>query len=210
MRTRVKICGITTVEDARDALEAGADFVGLVLTDSPRRVSRDAARAIRAALPPEAPLVGVFADEPPGIVEPIAIDLALGAVQVRGWLDRPDPEPFEVWHVLRDETLPDPASLPMIPLRTYHLDAHDPARPGGTGRRADWAWASRAVEAGLRIFVAGGLAPENVGELVRDVRPFGVDASSGLETAPGRKDPARVRAFLERVRLADRDRPKRS
>lgn len=210
MRTRVKICGVTSAEDARTALEAGADYVGLVLTESPRRVTIEGARAIRRALPADAAVVGVFADEPPEIVEPLARDLGFAAVQARGWLDRPDPEPFEVWHVLRDAALPEPATLPMVPLRTYHLDAHDPTRPGGTGRLADWEWASRAVGAGLRIFVSGGLRPENVEALVRDVRPFGVDASSGLESAPGRKDPEKVRSFIERVRAADRDRPKRS
>ncbi|HEX7079314.1 MAG TPA: phosphoribosylanthranilate isomerase [Candidatus Eisenbacteria bacterium] len=210
MRTRIKVCGIMSLEDARAALDAGADYVGLVLTESPRRVSPEMARSIRAALPEDAPLVGVFADEPPEIVEPLALALALAAVQVRGWLDRPDPSAFEVWHVLRDAALPEPTSLPMVPLRTYHLDAHDPARPGGTGRRADWEWASRAVRAGLRLFVAGGLSAENVRGLVLDVRPFGVDASSGLESAPGKKDVAKVRAFIERVRAADHERPKRS
>ncbi|HEY7728890.1 MAG TPA: N-(5'-phosphoribosyl)anthranilate isomerase, partial [Candidatus Eisenbacteria bacterium] len=89
-------------------------------------------------------------------------------------------------------------------------DTHDPGRPGGTGRTADWDWARRAVNAGLRVFVAGGLTPENVRDLVWNVRPFGVDASSGLEKAPGRKDPARIRAFIAGVREADRSRPRRS
>lgn len=210
MRTRIKVCGITQVEDALFALEAGADFVGLVLTDSPRRVTIDQARAIRDALPPEAGVVGVFAAEPPEDVVPIARRLSLVTIQVTGWLEREESQPFEVWHVLRGETLPDPTTLPMVPLRTYHLDAHDPVRAGGTGRLADWKWAEAAVQVGRRLVVAGGLTPENIEPLVLNVRPFGVDASSGLESSVGKKSAVKVRAFIDRVRAADQARPKRS
>ena len=210
MRTRIKICGITNPAEAIAALEAGADCLGLVLTESPRRVSLDDARRIRAALPESTPLVGVFADEAPDAVEPIALALGLTAVQVRGWLDRDDPPGREVWHVIRGATLPDPSTLPMVPLHTFHLDAYDSERAGGTGKVADWAWAKRAIDGGLRVHVAGGLTPENVEALVLDIRPFGVDASSGLESMVGRKSPERMRAFVDRIRAADRARPKRS
>ena len=210
MRTRIKICGITNPGDALAALEAGADYLGLVLTESPRRVSLEDARRIRSAVPPATALVGVFAEEGPETVTPIAESLGLAAVQVGGWLTRDDPPGRETWHVIRGATLPDPSTLPMVPLHTYHLDSYDPALPGGTGRVADWAWATRAVEGGLRIFVAGGLTPDNVERLVLDVRPFGVDASSGLEASVGRKSPERMRTFVERIRAADRARPKRS
>lgn len=210
MRTRIKVCGITRPEDALLAAEAGADYIGVVLTESPRRVSIDQAASIRAVLPPETKLVAVFAQEPPGIVEPAARAAGADAVQVGGWTDV-EPEPArEVWHVLSAVRLPDPAELSMIPLRTYLLDAHDAARPGGTGRRSDWTWAKRCVDLGRRLIVAGGLTPENVAPLVLEVRPFGVDASSGLESEVGRKSPERVREFVERVRAADRERPKRS
>lgn len=210
MRTRVKICGITNADDARAAAAAGADYLGLIFTESPRRISVEDAKKIRDALSPETPLVGVFAGEPPEIVSPIQSAVGLAAVQVAGWLERETPAPYEVWHVLRSASLPDPTALPMIPLHTYVLDTHDPARPGGTGRTGDWEWARLAVNAGLRVVVAGGLNPENVRDLIWDVRPFGVDVSSGLERAPGRKDSARIRAFIARVHEADRDRPKRS
>ena len=210
MRTRIKICGVTNPNDAAMAAAAGADYVGVVLTDSPRRITPDRAREIARALPEETRLVGVFADEPPDMVRGTAADLPLHAVQVRGWVGLEAAVPCEVWHVLRDEKPPEPSTLPMVPLHTFLLDAHDRARAGGTGRRADWDWARRGVNAGLRLIVAGGLSAENVAELVLDVHPFGVDASSGLESEPGRKDPAKVRAFIERVREADRMRPKRS
>jgi phosphoribosylanthranilate isomerase len=210
MRTRVKVCGLTTPGDARLARDAGADFLGLILTESPRRVSAGEARAIRDALPEDAALVGVFADEPPETVAPYVDALRLHAVQVAGWVDREHGLPCEVWHVLRAATLPDPVTLPMIPLQTYVLDAHDAKLPGGTGMRSDWEWARRCVEVGRRLFVAGGLHADNVTTLVRDIRPFGVDASSGLESEPRRKDPRKVRAFLDTIREADRNRPKRS
>jgi phosphoribosylanthranilate isomerase len=210
MRTRIKICGITNADDAREAVAAGADYLGLILTESPRRVPLEEAERVRAAVPGETLLVGVFAEEPPDVVAPIQARLGLAAVQVAGWMGRSDAVPCEVWHVLRTASLPDPEALPMIPLHTFLLDTHDPALPGGTGRTADWDWARRAVNAGLRLVVAGGLTPENVGALVAEARPFGVDASSGLERSPGRKDPARIRAFVARVREADRTRPRRS
>jgi phosphoribosylanthranilate isomerase len=210
MRTRVKICGITNPGDAVLAREEGADYVGLILTESPRRVSLDEARAIRKALPEDTAFVGVFANEPPETVAPYVSELGLHAVQVQGWIEGEDALSCEVWHVLRSAELPDPVTLPMIPLRTYLLDAHDAKLPGGTGMRSDWTWARRCVEVGRRLFVAGGLHADNVLPLVRDIRPFGVDASSGLEAGVRKKDPRKVRAFLERIREADRDRPKRS
>ncbi|HET9940019.1 MAG TPA: phosphoribosylanthranilate isomerase [Candidatus Eisenbacteria bacterium] len=212
MRTRIKICGITRPEDGLAALTAGADYLGFILTESPRRLTLDQARTLRRALPPEAQVVGVFAEEPPEIVSTFARELALHAVQVGGWGDAApdDAGTAEIWHVLRAAELPDPVTLPMVPLRTYVLDAHDPKLPGGTGKRADWEWARRCIEVGRRLIVAGGLEAANVGPLVRDIRPFGVDASSKLESAPGRKDPGKVRAFIDAVHAADHDRPKRS
>ena len=210
MRTRIKICGITSPLDAQMALDAGADSIGIVLTESPRRVPLDRAKAIRASLPAEAHVVGVFAEESPVEVEPIARQLGLSAVQVAGWQDAEPNFPFEIWHVLRGSPLPEPPQLPMVPLRTYLLDAYDTRRAGGTGRMADWAWAKRCVEHGRRLIVAGGLTAGNVEPLILDVRPFGVDASSGLESEVGKKSPEKVRAFIDRIRAADRARPKRS
>lgn len=212
MRTRIKICGITRPEDGVAALTAGADYLGFILTESPRRLTLDQARTLRRALPPETQVVGVFADETPDAVSVFAHELNLHAVQVGGWTDvAPEAaETAEIWHVLRAEELPDPVTLPMVPLQMYVLDAHDRRLPGGTGRRADWEWARRCVEVGRRLFVAGGLDASNVGPLVRDIRPFGVDASSKLESAPGRKDAGKVRAFIDAIHAADRDRPKRS
>jgi phosphoribosylanthranilate isomerase len=210
MRTRIKVCGVTTPDDAAMASRAGADYVGVVLTGSPRRVTTERAREIAIGLPAETLLVAVFADETPDQVARGIDGLPVHAVQVRGWESAPPGSAYEVWHVLRDGAPPDPATLPMVPLRTYLLDANDSHRPGGTGKRSDWEWARKGVNAGLRLIVAGGLDPENVSELVLSVRPFGVDASSGLESEPGKKDATKVKTFIERIREADRVRPKRS
>jgi phosphoribosylanthranilate isomerase len=210
MRTRIKICGITNPEDGRAALSAGADYIGMILTESPRRLSLEEAEALRRTLPADAQVIGVFADEPPETVEPYARALRLHAIQVSGWMEQGDDLGCEVWHVLRAARLPDPIDLPMVPLRTYLLDAHDAVLPGGTGTCADWTWAKRCVDLGRRLVVAGGLNPANIGELVREVRPFGVDASSGLEAAPRQKSSEKILSFIEQVRAADRERPKRS
>src|SRR6185436_11786186 len=178
--------GITRPEDGLAALTAGADYLGFILTESPRRLTLDQAKTLRRALPSDAQVVGW---------DDVAQDAAGSA---------------EIWHVLPASKLPDPVTLPMVPLRTYVLDAHDQHLPGGTGKRADWEWARRCVEVGRRLFVAGGLDAGNVAPLVRDIRPFGVDASSKLESAPGRKDAGKVRAFIDAIRSADHDRPKRS
>ena len=135
MKTRIKICGITTPEDATMAAREGADFVGIVLTASPRQVTAQRARDIGAALEPPTLLVAVFAAETPEEVARSIEGLPVHAVQVRGWDDASPGSAYEVWHVLRDAALPDPATLPMVPLRTYLLDAADAALPGGTGKR---------------------------------------------------------------------------
>jgi phosphoribosylanthranilate isomerase len=210
MRTRIKVCGVTRVEDAQMAAEAGVDAIGVILTESPRRVSVETASRIRAALPEDVAVVAVFAEESPEAALPQARDAGAGVVQVAGWLGQEIDPSLDVWHVIRGATLPDPADLSMIPLHTYLLDAHAPDKAGGTGLVADWSWAKRCVDLGRRLIVAGGLNAQNVAPLIAEVRPFGVDASSGLELDVGRKDPAKVRAFVSRIREADHARPKRS
>jgi len=140
-----------------------------------------------------------------------AIDgLRVHAVQVAGFGDPGKALPCDVWHVLRGETLPDPATLPLSPLRTYVLDLQDDRRTDGPSARADWEWARRAVNGGVRLIVTGGLGPDNVQALVQEVRPFGVGTSSGLERESGRLDSSKVRSFVERIRETDRGRPRLS
>lgn len=201
MRLRVKVCGLTSVDDARAAAEAGADAVGLVFWPrSPRAVSPPVARAIAAALPPFVTRVGVFVDAPTDEMGRLADEVGLDVLQLHGQ------EPLEVL-----------ARLPRRVLKAVHVeseaqleralawaergagllvDAAGVARPGGTGRACDWDWARRLRERAPFVALAGGLTPENVGEAVARVAPHALDVSSGVESAPGRKDPARMRAFV--------------
>jgi phosphoribosylanthranilate isomerase len=214
MRVRAKVCGITLPEWACAAAEAGADAIGLVFAESPRRVGLDEAAEIVAALPPWVAAVGVFVDASPEDIRETAAAARLTAVQLHG--DRPpeilselrgiktvkafrvggptDVEAAREWH----EACATLGSRP----DAYLVDARVEGGPaGGTGHKADWAAARELAEAGLRpLILAGGLGPENVAEAIRTVRPWGVDGSSRLESEPGMKDPSRIRAFLDAVR----------
>jgi len=213
----VKICGITSVEDARIAVAAGADALGFVFhPNSPRFVPPERAMAIAAAVRREAPrirLVGVFVNEPVERVREWLAAIGLDWAQLHG--EEP-PEAVAVladraYKVLRlrpDGAAPDPAPyrsrLPDGP--TLGVDAWHPAAYGGTGRRADWGVAAAWARA-HRLLLSGGLTPENVREAILRVRPWGVDVSSGVEREPGRKDPEKVRSFIAQARRAFRELP---
>jgi len=192
----VKVCGVTRLDDARAAVEAGASAVGFVFwPQSPRFVDPYRARAIAAKLPPFVTAVGLFVDQPVGYVNGVASLVHLGAVQLHG-----DETPefaasittpvIKALPVERADGWPDGATL--------LLDAHDPVKRGGTGRVIDWS-AAAAVAARRRVLLAGGLTPENIAEAIARVRPFGIDVSSGVERAPGVKDHQRLRALFEAV-----------
>ncbi len=196
---RVKVCGITRLEDALLASELGAFAVGFVFwSGSPRFIDPYRARGIAAALPPHVTAVGVFVDQPPEHVKAVAGLLRLGAVQLHG------AESIDDYRVVRSRIIraigltpqSDGRSLDALPSDvTVLLDAHDPVRKGGTGRTIDWN-AAAAIAARRRTILSGGLTPENVRTAVEAVRPYAVDVSSGVEAAPGVKDPARLRGFF--------------
>ncbi len=206
--TRIKICGIARREDARHAAECGADAIGFVFAESPRHVSPEQAGEIMSAVGPFLTGVGVFVDstvkevrsalrssfctvaqlhggEPADFIEALSPYSVVKAIRVRGALD---------------ETM----------VRRYKkaaailLDTHVADRAGGTGRRFSPAVAAGLVKEGWRVIVAGGLTPDNVGEVVAAVRPYGVDVSTGVEATPGKKDPQKVAEFIAAVRAADR------
>lgn len=201
----IKVCGITRPEDGAACLRAGAELLGLVFAESPRRVSLDRARALRAALP-FATLVGVFLD--PGMEEVAAAVEAcsLDLVQLHG------DEPAEACEAIRTRfnlpvikafrlgAPPAPEALAAYGADYVLLDLEKGTPPGGPEAEALLEAARAAGAAGLRVFVAGGLDPGNVGHAVRYARPFGVDVSRGVETAPGVKDPAAVKRFIAEVR----------
>jgi phosphoribosylanthranilate isomerase len=200
MSVRIKICGLTRIDDARFAAHLDVDAVGVVLwPGSPRAVGLPEAAALCAALPPWAARVGVFVTPSVEDVRTAITTVGLGVIQLHG-VD--DPTPFRALQVpvLWAASLHDGAADPVAPGgTTLLLDAHDPVRHGGTGRTIDWSRA-RAIAARERLVLAGGLTAENVGRAIADVCPYGVDVSSGVEATPGIKSAERMRAFVEAVR----------
>lgn len=207
----VKFCGLTRALDADYAAALGAAYVGVVFAESPRRVAPEAAPAIFAPARGRAKTVGVFGPAGPDVVAAIADDVSLDVIQLHG-----DPSPSmvervrpffrgEVWAVVRvaGNALP-PDGLGLFAVAdAVVFDARVVGQLGGTGRTFDWErvahWLDRtAVHA--RVVLAGGLTPANVRDAVRVLAPHVVDVSSGVETAPGVKDHARMRAFSEAVR----------
>ena len=205
METKVKICGITSVPEALAAAGAGADMIGLMFYDgSPRRVTLAQAAEIARALPPFVLRVGVFVNPAADLVTRAIGDCGLNLLQFHGDEDSDFCTQFGVMSVkaLRVQNEDSLKTLANYHTDAFLLDAYSDARMGGTGEKFNWVLAGEAQKFGKPIFLAGGLTPENVADAVRQVRPFAVDVSSGVEAAPGKKDAAKVRAFIAAVRMA--------
>ncbi len=203
--TRVKICGITSAEDALAAVEAGADALGFVFAPgTPRLVHPETAERIVAGLPPFVTAVGVFVDQPLEEVLRIAARCNLQAVQLHGDESEAFSRriPLKVIKALRVRDVPDLRLIPTYPAHAFLLDAFVEGQAGGTGALISWDLAVHA-KGHAPIILSGGLRPETVGLAVRRVRPYGVDVSSGVEAGPGRKDHQKVRKFIAAVRQAD-------
>jgi len=203
MPVKVKICGVCTAEDARAAVDAGADFLGLNFDPASPRCIAPARAAEVAAAVPGTPLVGVFVDAPRARVEEIAASVGLAALQFHG---EEDPEYCRGWtwrtiKALRARPGTDLAALATrYPTDYLLVDSFVAGRPGGTGVALDPAVAARLPP--LRLFVAGGLRPETVASVVVALRPFAVDVASGVEDRPGRKDHGKVQEFIRRAKAA--------
>jgi len=199
---RVKVCGITTVEDASHAAACGADALGFVFfAKSPRCVSPEAARGIIAELPPFVSAVGLFVNEDPERIRQLADFCALDVIQLHGD-ESPEACAFPPRRVVKALRVKDAASLAghrEYGVSALLLDAWVAGAYGGTGESFNW---DLAAEVARRrpVILAGGLTPANVAEAVRQVRPYAVDVSSGVEAAPGRKDPAKVEAFIRNAK----------
>ncbi len=199
MSVKVKICGITSVADGLAAAEAGADMIGLMFYEqSPRYVTLAAAAEIARAVPPFVMKVGVFVNAPEEFVIRAIAECGLGLLQFHGAEPPEFCTRFGVMSLkaFRIRDAASLAALPQYPTDAYLLDAYSASGLGGTGEKFNWDLAIEAQKFGKPIFLAGGLTPENVAAAVRQVRPFAVDVSSGVESAPGRKDPAKVAAFI--------------
>jgi len=201
----VKICGITCLEDAQAAIDHGATAVGFVFWPrSPRYIEPARARAIVRDLPRPALTVGVFVDQSIEEVNATADLVGLSAVQLHG-----DESPAFATRLTRPvikalsslngswERDPWPLEVPIL------VDAQDPIRRGGTGMRADWP-AAAALARQRRVVLAGGLTPENVAAAIEAVQPYGIDVSSGVESAPGIKDAAKLAALFDALQKVDR------
>ena len=209
MALRIKICGITCEEDAWAAIEAGADALGFVFVPgTPRFIEPARAAAITRGLPPFVSRVGLFVNAPIEHIRATLAEARLDTVQLHG-----DESPevglsllgqvrvIQAFRVQGPETLlrlPDYRSSS----DAWLLDAYVPGAAGGTGARFDWNLAVQARELGHPLILAGGLKPENIAEAVRQVRPFAVDVSSGVESSPGRKDAEKIQQLIGSARSA--------
>jgi phosphoribosylanthranilate isomerase len=206
--TRVKVCGITNLEDALAAVGAGAELLGFnFYARSPRYVTPSAARRVVERLPEGVECVGVFVNESaPEDVARVAREAGVGAVQLHG-----DETPefcrglagLTTIKALRVGPGYSPEAAAGYPTDAVLLDAYVAGEWGGTGHTFDWALARRTREAVPKLFLAGGLNPDNVAEAVASVRPYAVDVCSGVETSPGRKSPHLLRRFVESMREGD-------
>ena len=202
MRTRVKICGITRPEDALAAARAGADAIGLVFyAKSPRAVTMAEAQGVLRALPPFVTTVGLFVDAVPDDIREVLQSVSLDLLQFHGneapGQCRMYGRPYVKAVRMRETT-----DLTAV-ARSYHdaagllVDTYVEGMPGGTGRAFDWSRLPSSLSRPL--ILAGGLTPDNVAEAVGRVRPWAVDVSGGVESAPGVKDAARIEAFIRGV-----------
>jgi phosphoribosylanthranilate isomerase len=216
--TWVKICGITNLEDALVAVEAGADAVGFVFYEkSPRNMEPERVRKIVSQLPDGIEKVGVVLNETEDRICAIADDAGLTAVQMHG--DDEDPHVADLVAKKRKLKIliglsmqhPTPEGWAMMwapdKVHAFLADSGSSVKPGGTGESFDWVSSIKTLSTIKmlgNLVVAGGLTPENVSEAMGILHPWGVDVSSGVEARPGKKDPAKVRAFVKAVRDADK------
>lgn len=204
-RTRIKFCGLTRAEDVAQAVELGVDALGFVFTArSTRRIEPAHAAALARALPPFVSTVALFMDDAPDLIESVIHTLKPGLLQFHGSEDENECERYGLPYLkavpMASVTDLDAFAAAYASATGFLLDAHAAGAAGGSGRRFDW---NVAIGLERPIVVAGGLDAANVGTAIAALRPLAVDVSSGIESAPGIKDPARMQAFVAAVRAAD-------
>ena len=206
--TRIKICGITNIDDALMSIDAGADALGFNFVPGTPRYLKDtkAAAKIIDQLPPFITTVGLFVNAAPELIQSIADECHLDMLQLHG---EESPQFCQGFNrrVIKAVRIKDESSCSHLSdyrVSGYLLDTYVKGALGGTGVVFDWELAIKAKQYG-RIVLAGGLDPDNVASAVQQVRPYGVDVSSRVEASPGRKDPLKVRTFIQNVREVDRE-----
>jgi len=202
--TKIKICGNTRAQDVELAVELGVDLLGFIFTRSKRQVHIDEIKGVIGQVPGTIERVGVFIDEPPEQIAAVAHACGLTAIQVYRPLTEKDRSLGLL--LLPAFRVQEGEDLTAIPLENGDhplFDTWTPDTIGGTGR--PWAWPqAKAVARRYPVVVSGGLTPDNVDGAVRELHPWAVDVCSGVEAEPGRKDHAKLRAFVEAVRRVDR------
>jgi phosphoribosylanthranilate isomerase len=203
---RVKICGVTRAADAVAAVEAGADALGFMFfAGSKRHVSPSTAAAIIRELPPLISKVGVFVNATSEEIRRAVAETGIDTLQLHGEETPEFCAQFAPMKVIKAFRLRDRDSLReclKYPAQAWLLDSYVEGSHGGTGVVADWDLAAEAARMSRQVILAGGLRVETVAEAVRRVRPYAVDVSSGVESAPGQKDHSKIQAFIQAVRAA--------
>ncbi|MFH1369633.1 MAG: phosphoribosylanthranilate isomerase [Elusimicrobiota bacterium] len=206
---KVKICGVTNVEDATLVASLGADFIGLnMYKESPRKISLNMAKDIISKLPPFISPVGVFVDEDIQALAKTAKKCGFKCLQLHGF-ETPDycRQAFELTQIpvikafrVKDETVIEQLQQYKDAVKYFLLDAHVEGEPGGTGETFNWDIALKAKDLNIPVFLAGGLTPDNVADAIEKVFPFGVDAASGVERLQRKKDFEKMKAFIRNAR----------
>jgi len=214
--TWIKICGTTNLEDAQLSIAAGADALGFIFAESPRRISAAQAKKIIGHLPESVEKVGVFVNESVEKIREIVKEAGLTSVQLHGDEDinflralSGDSLRLRVYKVLPANSRLKDALVefrgPNAPA-AFLVDSAVNGKRGGTGQKSDWQSVAAAVGGGNgKWIIAGGLTPQNVAEAIQTLLPYGVDVVSGVEREPGKKDQAKVKAFVQAVRKADQN-----
>jgi phosphoribosylanthranilate isomerase len=205
---KVKICGITNYEDARFAAESGADALGFIFADSPRKIGQATARNIIRKLPPFVKSIGVFVDEAPERINEIVAYCGINLIQLHG---KESPETCEqlMPGVIKAIAVKDDSVLKDIPcyrgkVRGLLLDTYLEKMAGGTGKIFNWDLAIKIREMGMPIILAGGLRPSNVVAAISIVRPYAIDVNSGVEEKPGKKDHSLIKELFDKINVVER------
>lgn len=202
MRTRIKICGITCLEDAQVAVNCGVDALGFMFYEPSKRfIDAESARSICQALPPCVTKVGVFVNASKEYVMQTQTNCGLDALQFHGeetpeWCQQFDVKTLKAFRVGDAKSL---EGVDSYGVDAWLVDSYQPGERGGTGHSFQWDLLASIRPYRKPLFLAGGLTPENIQEAVREVQPFGVDVSSGVESSPGRKCPIKIASFVQAV-----------
>ena len=205
---RVKVCGITNLQDASMAIELGVDALGFIFAPSPRRISPEKARAIIRSIPPFVKSVGVFVNEELMTIRRIVDYCCLDLIQLHG-NEQPAMCRELMPHTIKTFRIKDESSLESVRAycgraRAFLLDTYAEERHGGTGKTFDWGLTMKAKGLGVPIILSGGLRPSNIQKAISTVGPYAVDVNSGIEASPGKKDPLLMKALMKNIEMKHR------